>query len=73
MDHLPLWFQINDGYDYLLRWYARSSASSGMVEVGKGNTGWLWRVFSSDDPLWRLVCTSLVRFAADHLAGFVFV
>ena len=26
-----------------------------------------------DDPFWGLVCTSLVGFAADHLAGFVVV
>ena len=70
MDHLPLWFRIDDGYSYFLRWFACSSASSGTVEIGKGDTGCLWRVLSSDDPFWRLVCASLVGFAADHLAGF---
>jgi hypothetical protein len=49
-----------------------SSASSGTVEVGKGDTGWLW-VFLSNDPFGRLVCIALVGFAADHLAGFVIV
>jgi hypothetical protein len=46
--------------------------SFGTIEVGKSNTGRLWGVFASDDPFWRLVCASLVRFAAaDHLSGFV--
>ena len=65
MEHFTLWFRIVD-------WFARSSASSGTVEVGKGDIGRLW-VFSSNDPFGRLVCIALVGFAADHLAGFVVV
>jgi hypothetical protein len=72
MEHFPLWFRIDVMYSYCLRWFARCSASSGTVKVGKGDTGWLWRVFASDDPTWCLVCPSLVSFATDHLAGFVF-
>ena len=71
MEHFPLWFQLVDRFD-LFRWFARSSASSGTVEVGKGDIGRLW-IFSSNDPFGRLVCIALVGFAADHLAGFVVV
>ena len=36
MEHFPLLFQLVDRFN-LFRWFARSSASSGTVEVGKGD------------------------------------
>ena len=59
MEHFPLWFQLVDRFDFF-RWFARSSVSSGTVEVGKGDIGRLW-IFSSDDPFGRLVCIALRR------------
>lgn len=68
--NLPLLLWVADRYGYFLRWFARSSASSGAVHVSKGGFDF-WRIFVSDNPFWRLVWPSLMSLAADHLTGFV--
>jgi hypothetical protein len=66
----PMWTTSHCGFKLLPGTITASgSLPAGTVEVGKGDTGWLW-VFLSNDPFGRLVCISVVGFAVDHLAGF---